>query len=392
MVVKPQIANNVCRTSHPTGCAKEVENQINYVKSKPKINSNIKNALILGASGGYGLASRIVLAYGMGASTLGVSFERAATEEKTGTPGWYNNKAFSEYAKRDGLKEKTIIGDAFLQSSKENIIKEAKEFFGGKIDCVIYSLATGIRKDEKEGITYRSALKPVGKDYAGMGVDFMTEELIEVKMPAASEEEIKATVKVMGGDDWRLWIEALIKEDMLSENALTLAYSYIGPEMTKDIYRDGTIGKAKDDLEATALEIDKLMQDKLHGHAYVSVAKAVVTRASAVIPAMPLYISILFKVMKEKGIHEGCIEQMYRQFADKIYSSKGVELDNEHRLRLDDWELREDVQKEVSDSWNKIKDNDSLKANADLAQFRDEYLHLHGFGLEGIDYDEDVQI
>ena len=282
MVVKPQIANNVCRTSHPTGCAKEVENQINYVKSKPKINSNIKNALILGASGGYGLASRIVLAYGMGAATLGVSFERSATEEKTGTPGWYNNKAFSEYAKRDGLKEKTIIGDAFLQSSKENIIKEAKEFFGGKIDCVIYSLATGIRKDEKEGITYRSALKPVGKDYAGMGVDFMTEELIEVKMPAASEEEIKATVKVMGGDDWRLWIEALIKEDMLSENALTLAYSYIGPEMTKDIYRDGTIGKAKDDLEATALEIDKLMQDKLHGHAYVSVAKAVVTINSTI--------------------------------------------------------------------------------------------------------------
>ena len=392
MVVKPQIANNVCKTSHPTGCAKEVENQINYVKKHPKIKSNIKNALILGSSGGYGLASRIVLAYAMGANTLGVSFERAATEDRTATPGWYNNKAFSENAKKDGLKEKTIVGDAFLESSKANIIKEAKEFFDGKIDCVIYSLATGIRKDEKEGITYRSTLKPIGKDYSGMGVDFMKEELIEVKMPAASEEEIKATVKVMGGDDWRLWIEDLIKADMLSENALTLAYSYIGHEMTKAIYRDGTIGKAKDDLEATALDMDKMMQEKLHGHAYVSVAKAVVTRASAVIPAMPLYISILFKVMKEKGIHEGCIEQMYRQFAEKIYTDKGFILDDKHRLRLDDWELRDDVQKEVADAWNKIKDNASLKQNADLNQFRDEYLHLHGFGLEGINYDADVQI
>ena len=392
MVVKPQIANNVCRTSHPLGCKKEVENQINYVKSKGKIKSNIKNALILGGSGGYGLASRIVLAYGMNANTLSVSFERAASEEKTATPGWYNNMAFSEFAKKDNLKEKTIVGDAFLESSKENIIKEAKNFFDGKIDCVIYSLATGIRKDEKEGITYRSTLKPIGKDYSGLGVDFMTEELIEVKMPAANEEEIKATVKVMGGDDWKLWIEALIKEDMLAENALTLAYSYIGPEMTKAIYRDGTIGRAKDDLEETAIKIDKMMQEKLHGHAYVSVAKAVVTRASAVIPAMPLYISILFKVMKDKNIHEGCIEQMYRQFAEKIYSDKGFILDEKQRLRLDDWELREDVQKEVALAWDKIKDNDSLKENADLNQFRDEYLHLHGFGLDGIDYNADVQI
>ncbi|WP_300367984.1 enoyl-ACP reductase FabV [Brachyspira sp.] len=392
MIVKPQIINNVCKTSHPTGCAKEVENQINYVKSQPKITSNIKNALVLGASGGYGLASRIVLAYSMGATTMGVSFERAASEDKTATPGWYNNKAFSEYAKRDGLKEKTIIGDAFLKSSKENITKEAKEFFGGKIDCIIYSLATGIRKDENEGITYRSTLKPIGKDYSGFGTDFMKEELINVEMPAASDEDIKSTVKVMGGEDWKDWIELLIKEDMLSENCITLAYSYIGPEMTKAIYRDGTIGKAKDDLEATALNMDKMMQEKLKGHAYVSVAKAVVTRASAVIPAMPLYISILFKVMKDKGIHEGCIEQMYRQFAEKIYSGKGFILDEENRLRLDDWEMREDVQKEVAAAWDKIKDNDSLKANADLAQFRDEYLHLHGFGLDGIDYDADVQI
>ena len=385
MIVKPQISNNVCRTSHPLGCKKEVENQINYVKSKPKVNTNIKNALILGASGGYGLASRIVLAYGLNANTMGVSFERAASEEKTATPGWYNNNAFSEFAKRDGLKEKTIVGDAFLESSKENIIKEAKEFFGGKIDILIYSLATGIRKDEKENITYRSTLKPVGQKYKGIGVDFMKEELINVEIDPATEEDIKATVKVMGGDDWRLWIEDLIKADMLSENALTIAYSYIGPEITKAIYRDGTIGKAKDDLENTALELDKMMQEKLKGHAYVSVAKAVVTRASAVIPAMPLYISILFKIMKDKGIHEGCIEQMYRQFHEKL-------LDEKHRVRLDDWELRDDVQKEVLESWNKVKDNESLRANADLNQFRDEYLHLHGFGFSDINYDADVQI
>lgn len=392
MIVKPQISNNVCRTSHPLGCRQEVENQINYVKSKPKINANIKNALILGASGGYGLASRIVLAYGLNANTMGVSFERAATEEKTATPGWYNNQAFSEFAKRDGLKEKTIVGDAFLESSKESIIKQAKEFFDGKIDILIYSLATGIRKDEKENITYRSTLKPIGKKYNGIGVDFMKEELINVEIEPATEEDIKATVKVMGGEDWSLWIEDLIKANMLSENALTLAYSYIGPEITKAIYRDGTIGKAKDDLEETAIKLDKMMQDKLKGHAYVSVAKAVVTRASAVIPAMPLYISILFKIMKDKGIHEGCIEQMYRQFNDKLYSGKGAIVDEKHRLRLDDWELRDDVQKEVLESWNKVKDNDTLKANADLNQFRDEYLHLHGFGFNGINYDADVQI
>ena len=358
MIVKPQISNNVCRTSHPLGCRQEVENQINYVKSKPKINANIKNALILGASGGYGLASRIVLAYGLNANTMGVSFERAATEEKTATPGWYNNQAFSEFAKRDGLKEKTIVGDAFLESSKESIIKQAKEFFDGKIDILIYSLATGIRKDEKENITYRSTLKPIGKKYNGIGVDFMKEELINVEIEPATEEDIKATVKVMGGEDWSLWIEDLIK----------------------------------DDLEETAIKLDKMMQDKLKGHAYVSVAKAVVTRASAVIPAMPLYISILFKIMKDKGIHEGCIEQMYRQFNDKLYSGKGAIVDEKHRLRLDDWELRDDVQKEVLESWNKVKDNDTLKANADLNQFRDEYLHLHGFGFNGINYDADVQI
>ncbi len=323
---------------------------------------------------------------------MGISFERAASEEKTATPGWYNNKAFSEFAKIDGLKEKTIVGDAFLKSSKESIIKEAKEFFGGKIDILIYSLATGIRKDEKENITYRSTLKPVGQNYKGIGVDFMKEELINVEIEPATEDDIKYTVKVMGGEDWKLWIEDLIKADMLSENALTIAYSYIGPKITEAIYRDGTIGRTKNDLEKTALQLDEIMQEKLQGHAYVSVAKAVVTRASAVISAMPLYISILFKIMKEKGIHEGCIEQMYRQFNEKLFSGKCAILDEKQRLRLDDLELRDDVQKEVLESWNKIKDNETLKANADLNQFRDEYLHLHGFGFQDIDYGANVEI
>ena len=246
MIVEPKILNNICITAHPLGCKKEVENQINYVKSQPKIKSNVKNALILGASGGYGLASRIAIAYGLGAKTIGVSFEKPATERRTATPGWYNNEAFSEFAKKDGIEEKTLILDAFLNASKEEVIKEAKSFFDGKIDLFIYSLAAPVRMDEKTGILHRSTLKPIGKTYNGMGIDFMTEELLNVSIEPANEEDIKNTIKVMGGEDWQLWTDALINADMLSKNAINIAYSYIGPEMTKAVYRDGTIGKAKE--------------------------------------------------------------------------------------------------------------------------------------------------
>ena len=391
MIVEPKILNNICITAHPLGCKKEVENQINYVKSQPKIKSSVKNALILGASGGYGLASRIAIAYGLGAKTIGVSFEKPATERRTATPGWYNNEAFSEFAKKDGIKEKTLILDAFLNASKEEVIKEAKSFFDGKIDLFIYSLAAPVRMDEKTGILYRSTLKPIGKTYNGMGIDFMTEELLNVSIEPANEEDIKNTIKVMGGEDWQLWTDALINADMLSKNAINIAYSYIGPEMTKAVYRDGTIGKAKDDLEKTAHDLDKKMQEKIKGHAYVSVNKAVVTRASAVIPTVPLYIGILFRIMKKRGLHEGCIEQMYRLLSEKLFSGKNIPLDNENRIRLDDWELRDDVQKEVLEDWNKLN-KDNVKELADMSLFRRDYMNMHGFEIDGIDYSEDVQI
>lgn len=392
MVVEPKILNNICITAHPLGCAKEVENQINYVKSKPKVKSNVKNALILGASGGYGLASRIAIAYGLGAKTMSVSFEKGATARRTATPGWYNNEAFSAFAKRDKAEDKNLILDAFLNASKEEVIKEAKSFFKGeKIDLVIYSLAAPVRTDESTGTLYRSALKPIGKKYNGIGVDFLTEELLNVSIEPANEDDIKSTVKVMGGEDWELWTDALLNADMLSENAVNIAYSYIGPEMTKAIYREGTIGKAKDNLELTAHKLDKKMQEKIKGHSYVSVNKAVVTRSSAVIPTVPLYIGILFKVMKNKGLHEGCIEQMYRLISEKLYNGGDVPVDSENRIRLDDWEMRDDVQKDVLDAWNKLT-KDNLKEIADLQLFRKDYMNMHGFEEEGIDYSQDVQI
>lgn len=391
MIVAPKILNNICTTAHPLGCRKEVENQINYVKSKGKIKSNVKNALILGSSGGYGLASRIAIAYGLGAKTMGVSLEKAATERRTATPGWYNNMAFSEFAKRDGIEELSLNLDAFLNASKEEVIKEAKKFFDGKIDLFIYSLAAPVRTDEKTGTLYRSALKPIGKKYEGMGIDFMTEELLNVSIEPANNDDIKNTVKVMGGEDWELWTNALLEADMLAENAINIAYSYIGPEITKAVYREGTIGRAKDDIESTAHRLDKNMQKKINGHAYISVNKAVVTRASSVIPTVPLYIGILFKIMKAKGLHEGCIEQMYRLLSDKLYNGGDIPLDSVNRIRLDDWELKKDVQEEVLNAW-KILNQDNLKELADMSMFRKDYMNMHGFEVEGIDYSKDVEI
>lgn len=391
MIVAPKILNNICTTAHPLGCRKEVENQINYVKSKGKIKSNVKNALILGSSGGYGLASRIAIAYGLRAKTMGVSLEKAATERRTATPGWYNNMAFSEFAKRDGIEELSLNLDAFLNASKEEVIKEAKKFFDGKIDLFIYSLAAPVRTDEKTGTLYRSALKPIGKKYEGMGIDFMTEELLNVSIEPANDDDIKNTVKVMGGEDWELWTNALLEADMLAENAINIAYSYIGPEITKAVYREGTIGRAKDDIENTAHRLDKEMQKKINGHAYISVNKAVVTRASSVIPTVPLYIGILFKIMKAKGLHEGCIEQMYRLLSDKLYNGGDIPLDSVNRIRLDDWELKKDVQEEVLNAW-KILNQDNLKELADMSMFRKDYMNMHGFEVEGIDYSKDVEI
>lgn len=388
MIIEPKVLNNVCITSHPDGCAKEVLKQIEYVKKQKKVPA-VKNALIIGSSGGYGLATRIALAYGAGAATMGVSLEKEATGKRTATPGWYNNKAFSEACLKDGIKEKSLILDAFLNASKETVIEEASKFFDGKIDIVIYSLASPVRMDETTDTLYRSVLKPLNKPYTGMGVDFMTGTLSEVSIEPASEDELKATVKVMGGEDWALWTKALLDANLLSENAVNIAYSYIGPEMTKGVYREGTIGRAKDHLEKTAHELNEVMNSKVKGHAYISVNKAVVTRASAVIPTIPLYVGILFKVMEEKGLHEGCIEQSYRLLSEKLYSGGAVPLDNNNRIRLDDWEMSDDVQNEVARLWGTVTPL-NLKSVADLTLFKSDYMNLHGFEVEGIDYSKDV--
>lgn len=390
MIIEPKILNNVCITAHPNGCKHEVLSQINYIKSKQKVKGP-KNALVIGCSGGYGLATRIALAYGCGTNTIGVGFEKEAKEKRTGTPGYYNNKAFSEAAKKDGIKEATLNLDAFTNEAKDLVIKEAKSFFDGKIDLVVYSLASPVRTDPKDGVMYRSVLKPLSKTFTGKSVDFLTGQISSVTVEPANEKELEATIKVMGGEDWELWIDALLKADLLSEKSCTVAYSYIGPSMTQDVYRLGTIGKAKDHLEKTSNTLDKLLKEKLNGSAYISVNKALVTRASAVIPVVPLYIAILFKIMKAKGTHEGCIEQAYRLIADRLYTNGEVILDSERRIRIDDWEMDEKVQAEVRDIWEKVN-QDNLSEYADIKAYYDDYMHLHGFGIDSIDYSKDVEI
>ena len=315
MIIKPMIRSNICINAHPVGCARETENQIAYVKAK-KSERGIKtaaeggkgpkNVLVLGCSTGYGLASRIAAAFEYGADTIGVSFEKAATETKGGTPGWYNNEAFDRAAKNAGLVSKTFSADAFSHETRKLVIDEAKKL-GKKFDLVIYSLASPVRTDPDTGVLYKSVIKPQGKPYSGMAIDILTDSLKESSAEPATEQEVADTVKVMGGDDWRIWIKQMLDAGVLADGCRTLAYSYIGPELSHAIYRDGAIGQAKKDLEQAGLDLDKEMNAALGGNAYVSVNKGLVTRSSAVIPIISLYLSILFKVMKEKGTHEGCI-------------------------------------------------------------------------------------
>ncbi len=387
MKIQPKIMSNVCLTAHPLGCKIEVQKQIDYVLKKGKLKGP-KTALILGCSGGYGLATRIALAYGCDTQTLGISLEREPAENKTASVGFYNNQAFSKLAAENGKKEKTLNLEAFSDEAKEQAITAAKEFFANqKIDLVVYSLASPMRTDPKNGVTYKSVLKPIGQSYHGKTVDIFTGAIKTVEVEPASQEEAKATVKVMGGEDWNLWIDALMKADLLSEGAITVAYSYIGPELTYPIYREGTIGQAKVDLEQSAAAIDKKLS-AIKGRAFVSVNKALVTRASSVIPVVPLYVAILFKVMAEKGIHEGCIEQEYRML-EVMYGSDSIKTDDEGRIRLDDWEMRPDVQEAVFSVWDKIT-QDNLSEYADLEKVRKDFMNLHGFDVEGVDYDQDV--
>ena len=402
MIIKPMIRSNICINAHPVGCARETENQIAYVKAK-KSERGIKtaaeggkgpkNVLVLGCSTGYGLASRIAAAFEYGADTIGVSFEKAATETKGGTPGWYNNEAFDRAAKNAGLVSKTFSADAFSHETRKLVIDEAKKL-GKKFDLVIYSLASPVRTDPDTGVLYKSVIKPQGKPYSGMAIDILTDSLKESSAEPATEQEVADTVKVMGGEDWRIWIKQLMDAGVLADGCRTLAYSYIGPELSHAIYRDGAIGQAKKDLEQAGLDLDKEMNAALGGNAYVSVNKGLVTRSSAVIPIISLYLSILFKVMKEKGTHEGCIEQMERLFAERLYTSADnsagtVPVDSEYRIRIDDWELEPDVQKEVEKRMAAVT-NENLAELGDLAGYKHDFLATNGFDVDGVDYTRDV--
>lgn len=385
MIVKPKVRGFICTTAHPSGCKKNIENQIAYTKSKGEFNGP-KKVLVIGSSTGYGLASRISLAFGAKADTLGIMFEKNATEKRTATPGFYNTKAFEEAAAKDGLYAKTINGDAFSKEIKDKTIEMIKSDLG-KVDCVIYSLAAP-RRTMADGTIYSSVLKTVGEAFTEKNLDLRTNQITTATIEPATDEEVEATVKVMGGEDWIDWIDALSLAGVLEDNAITVAYSYIGPKLTYPVYCHGTIGKAKEHLYTSSLKINDKYKGKLK--AYVSVNKALVTQASCAIPIVPLYITILYKVMKEMGIHEDCIMQMNRLFREKLPSAD-TNTDSEGRIRLDDFELREDVQNKVSEIWKTI-DSDNLIQYVDLDGYWDSFYQMFGFRFEDIDYDADVQI
>ncbi len=385
MIIEPRTRGFICLTSHPKGCEKNVINQIEYIKSKGTIDGP-KKVLVIGASTGFGLASRITSAFGSNASTIGVFFEKPPEEGKPATTGWYNSAAFEEQAHKAGLYAKSFNGDAFSDEIKEQTLQLIKKDLG-KIDLVIYSLASPLRLDPKTGITHRSVLKPIGKTYSNKTVDFHTGVVKDISIEPCTEEEIKNTVKVMGGEDWQLWIEALAAQDLLSDKFMTVAYSYIGPSLTEDVYRKGTIGRAKDHLEATAFTITDMLKD-VNGKAYVSVNKALVTQASSAIPVIPLYISLLYKIMKKEGIHEGCIEQIQRLYKDRLYA-ENTATDKKGRIRVDDWEMRDDVQAQIKELWPQAT-TESLAEIGDLEGYSDDFFNLFGFRIEGVDYTQDV--
>ena len=389
MVIKPRLKGSLALTAHPAGCEEFVKRQIDYVKKSDKY-SGPKKVLIIGSSSGYGLASRISLAFGAGADTIGVAFEKGVEGKRVGTAGWWNTVAFTEEARREGLIAKNFMGDAFSDEIKEDVIEYIKKEFGGKIDLLIYSLASGVRTDPKTGITYRSALKSTTNEIEGPTINLEKENIENGKMEVATEEELISTVKVMGGEDWKLWIEALDKADVLTEGFKTVAYSYLGPKVTYGIYKEGTIGAAKRDLERTSNELNDYLGKKYHGEAYVSLSKALMTRASAVIPVFPLYAALLYKIMKEKGIHEGTIEQKHRLLKDMIYGDH-KELDSDRRLRPDNWEMREDVQSAVESLWDKVTP-ENFKELTDYAGVREEFMNLNGFDFDNVDYNQDLDL
>lgn len=392
MIVQPKVRGFICTTAHPQGCAAYIQEQIDCVVRKGPIAGGPKKVLVIGSSTGYGLASRIVAAFGSQAATLGVFFERPADGKRTATAGWYNTVAFEKAARAKGLYAKSVNGDAFSDEIKAQVAEIIKKDLG-QVDAVIYSLASPRRTHPKTGETFKSCLKPRVGSYTNKSFDFDKNEVVEVTLDQATPEEVQHTINVMGGEDWEMWIDLLKSQGLLAPKALTLAYSYIGPEVTQPIYRNGTIGAAKDHLEATAKKLDHKMAD-IGGRALVSVNKALVTQASSAIPFISLYIVLLMKVMREKGVHEGCIEQMNRMFRERVYNNrplKDIPVDSEGRIRVDDYEMREDIQKEVGQMWRAV-----TTANANefggVDTYNKEFLKLFGFGFPGVDYNADVEI
>ena len=396
-VIKPMIRSNICINAHPVGCAKDTENQIEFAVAQ-KANKGIKtakeggyapkNVLVLGCSTGYGLSSRITAAFEFGADTIGVSFEKEPTVTKGGTPGWYNNKAFDRAAAKAGLKSTTFNMDAFSDECRQAVIDEAKKW-GVKFDLIVYSLASPVRTDPDTKVMYRSVIKPVGKPYGGWAIDMITEKLSKLEAQPAEGDDIANTVKVMGGEDWERWIKMLGEADVLAEGCKSVAYSYIGPKYSQPVYRDGTIGAAKKDLEARAKNIDASLK-KIGGGAWVSVNKALVTRSSSVIPIIMLYLGCLFKVQKAAGTHEGCKEQIDRLFRERLYrDDKNVPVDSEGRIRIDDLELDPKIQAELDKHMEAINEDNVLE-HIDIEGIRKDFLNINGFAVDGVDYEKEI--
>ena len=386
MIVEPKVREFICTTAHPVGCKESVRRQIAYTKEQGEVNG-IKKALIIGSSTGYGLASRIVSAFGAKAATIGVMFEKEGKAKRTASAGWYNNLAFEEFAKEEGLYAKTLNGDAFSKEMKEQVIELIKNDLG-KVDTVIYSLAAP-RRTMEDGTVYQSTLKTVGEEFVNKSLNLKNNTIEMATISPANEEEIAGTVKVMGGEDWLDWIRALKEADVLEDNAVTFAYSYIGPKLTYPVYFEGTIGRAKQHLKETAAVINE--EFKASGiKAYISVNKALVTQASAAIPVVPLYMAILYKTMKKMGNHENCIQQINRLFHEKKEGDSYV-VDAEHMIRLDDWEMEDAVQEAVIAAWDKV-DSDNILEYADIDGYWEDFYNMFGFKFDTVDYSQDVEI
>jgi len=391
MSIKPMVRNNICLNAHPEGCAAGVKKQIEYAKKNlSKSDAAPKLVLVVGCSNGYGLASRICAGFGYGAVTVGLSFENEPSEKRSGTPGYYNNEAFDSEAAKAGLVSISLNGDAFSNEMKAKTAEAvksaaAKAGIPAKIDLFVYSLASPVRTDPKDGVMYKSVIKPIGPAQSGRALNFMDGTFSDFSIEGATAEEIANTVKVMGGEDWELWMDSLESEGLFSPQSKTVAYTYIGPELSWAIYKNGTIGKAKEDLERACRDINKKHASKING-AWVSVNKALVTRASAVIPIIPLYISSLFRVMKDMGLHEGCIEQLVRLYRDCLYTADGkVPVDSENRIRIDDWEMRDDVQKAVTEKMSKVA-AENVFSETDIEGVKHDFLEVHGFDVAGVQY------